>query len=111
MSFIYHKTFILFHYFFSKISPPIMLKLKKTIITLSYLAKYPAIILYIYGSYLSASPSLSLSLNEIEVDNICFQHKGRNSQEQYLLSMKLTLYGLVILLQEQIPEHKLFLIC
>ena len=54
---------------------------------------------------------LSLSLNEIEVDNICFQHKDRNSQEQYLLSMKLTLYGLVILLQEQIPEHKLFLSC
>ena len=61
-------------------------------------------IFYIYGSYLSASPSLSLSLNEIEVDNICFQHKGRNSQEQYLLSMKLTSYGLVILLQEQIPN-------
>ena len=54
---------------------------------------------------------LSLSLSEIEVDNICFQYKGRNSQEQYLLSMKLTLYGQVFLLQEQIPEHKLFLIC
>ena len=49
-------------------------------------------IFYIYGSYLSADPA-SLSLSEIEVDNICFQYKGRNSQEQYLLSMKLTLYG------------------
>ena len=48
-------------------------------------------IFYIYGSYLpadSASPSLSLSLSEIEVDNIFFQHKGRNPQEQYFLSMK-----------------------
>ena len=53
--------------------------------------KWTRIIYFLYMgriSLLTLHLPLYLSLSEIEVDNIFFQHKGRNPQEQYFLSMK-----------------------
>ena len=53
--------------------------------------KWTRIIYFIYMgriSLLTLYLPLYLSLSEIEVDNIFFQHKGSNPQEQYFLSMK-----------------------
>ena len=53
--------------------------------------KWTRIIYFIYMgriSLLTLYLPLYLSLSQIEVDNIFFQHKGSNPQEQYFLSMK-----------------------